>query len=125
MPATRNGARGARKPTEAPAAKRPPQVTASVTKRPREPAGMLHIRIADSLKTDAATTLQAIGLTTSEAIRLFLHRVVVEQRLPLDLEVPNAVTRAAIEEARAMAGRPSRFATPDEMFDSLEDPGEL
>lgn len=90
---------------------------------PREPGSMLHIRVADSLKADAATTLEAIGFTTSEAIRLFLHRVVAEQRLPLDLKVPNAVTRAAIEEARSMAKRPTRFKTPEAMFKSLEDAG--
>ena len=51
---------------------------------------MLHVRVTDTLKQRAAATLEGIGLTTSEAIRLFLHRVVVEQRLPLDLKVPNA-----------------------------------
>ena len=57
---------------------------------------MLHVRLSETLKTQAAETLGEIGLTTSEAIRLFLHRVVVEQRLPLDLEVPNAETREAM-----------------------------
>ena len=81
---------------------------------------MLHVRVSDALKAEAAATLEGIGLTTSEAIRLFLHRVVVEQRLPLDLKVPNAVTQAALREARETACRPSRFKTPDEMFQSLE-----
>jgi DNA-damage-inducible protein J len=81
---------------------------------------MLHVRVSEALKADAAATLEKIGLTTSEAVRLFLHRVVTEQRLPLDLKVPNTATRTAIVEARAMAHRRSRFKTAGELFESLE-----
>ncbi len=112
--------------TRAPKLEAAPMRAVSVKRRApstRKPGSMLHIRVADSLKAEAATTLEAIGFTTSEAIRLFLHRVVAEQRLPLDLKVPNDVTRAAIEEARAMAKRPARFQTPEAMFESLEDAG--
>jgi DNA-damage-inducible protein J len=86
-------------------------------------ASMLHVRIAGNLKARATKTLAGIGFTTSEAVRLFLHRVVVEQRLPLDLHVPNAETEAAILEAREIAGRPSRFKNAEEMFESLEKAG--
>ena len=124
MPATR---RGARKPLDPQADQRSTSQAAasgSIAKRPRRSAGMLQIRVADSLKAEAEVTLQAIGFTTSEAVRLFLQRVVAEQRLPLDLEVPNVVTRAAIQEARDMVHRTRRFATPEEMFESLEDSSE-
>jgi DNA-damage-inducible protein J len=53
-------------------------------------------------------------------VRLFLHRVVAEQRLPLDLRVPNATTEAAMLEAREIAKRPSRFKNAEDMFASLE-----
>jgi DNA-damage-inducible protein J len=47
--------------------------------------------------------------------------VVVDQTFPLELKVPNAETRAAIEESRAMmAARRARFATADALFDDLE-----
>lgn len=71
------------------------------TKRAVEPlqerSSMLHVRVGDALKEQAAMTLGEIGLTTSEAIRLFLHRVFVEKRLPLDLGVPNAMSREAVD----------------------------
>lgn len=89
----------------------------------RADAAMLHVRVTDLLKQEAAKTLEAIGMTTSEAVRLFLHRVVVEQRLPLDLCVPNAKTEAAIREARDIAARPSRFTGADALFASLEKAG--
>ena len=82
---------------------------------------MLHIRVDDDLKDQAAVALTAMGLSVSEAVRLFLRRVVIDQAFPLELKVPNAETQAAMEESRAMmAGRRSRFATADELFADLE-----
>ena len=43
-----------------------------------------------------------MGLSVSDAVRLFLRRVVVDQAFPLQLKVPNAETQAAMEESRAM-----------------------
>ena len=54
---------------------------------------MLHIRVDDEIKAQATQTLAAMGLSVSDAVRLFLHRVVVDQAFPLELKVPNAETR--------------------------------
>ena len=57
-----------------------------------------------------------MGLSISNAVRLFLRRVVVEQAFPLELKVPNAETQTAMEESRAMmASRRARLATADEL----------
>lgn len=81
---------------------------------------MLHVRVDDEIKTQATEALAAVGLSVSDAVRLFLHRVVVDQALPIELKVPNAETRAAIEESRAMmAARRGRFATSDALFNDL------
>ena len=62
-----------------------------------------------------------MGMSISDAVRLFLHRVVVDQAFPLELKVPNAETRTAIAESRKiMASRRSRFASADTLFDDLE-----
>lgn len=37
---------------------------------------MLHVRVDDTLKTQATEALGAMGLTVSDAVRLLLHRVV-------------------------------------------------
>lgn len=82
---------------------------------------MLHVRVDETTKAQAAEALEAMGLTMTEAIRLFLHRVVASQSLPLELKVPNAETQAAMKEARAaMAARRKSFATADALFDDLE-----
>ena len=85
---------------------------------------MLHVRVDDDIKEQATAALTAMGLSMSDAVRLFLRRVVVDQAFPLELKVPNAQTQAAMAESRAMmASRcndESRFASASEMFADLE-----
>ena len=82
---------------------------------------MLHIRVDDETKAQATEALAEMGMSVSEAVRFFLRRVVVEQAFPLELKVPNAETRAAMEESRAMmTARRARFATAAALFDDLE-----
>ena len=82
---------------------------------------MLHVRVDDETKTQATEALAAMGLSVSDAVRLLLHRVVVDQAFPLELKVPNAETRAAMAEAEKMIrARRVRFATADSLFTNLE-----
>ena len=82
---------------------------------------MVHVRVDTDLKEQATEALAAMGLSVSDAVRVFLTRVVAEQQLPFALQVPNAETRAAMQEARAaMAARRARFADADALFDELE-----
>ncbi|HRO37691.1 type II toxin-antitoxin system RelB/DinJ family antitoxin [Thauera sp.] len=84
-------------------------------------SSMLHIRVDDETKTQATEALAAMGLSMSDAVRIFLKRVVNDQAFPLELKVPNAETRAAMEEARAMMkARQARFESTDTLFDALE-----
>ncbi|MEZ7895948.1 MAG: type II toxin-antitoxin system RelB/DinJ family antitoxin, partial [Thauera sp.] len=62
-------------------------------------SSMLHIRVDDETKIQATAALAAMGLSMSDAVRIFLKRVVNDQAFPLELKVPNAETRAAMEEA--------------------------
>jgi len=82
---------------------------------------MLHVRIDDETKAQATQTLAAMGLSVSDAVRLFLHRVVVDQAFPFELKVPNAETRKAMAEADEIAStHQARFSTAAELFDDLE-----
>ena len=82
---------------------------------------MLNIRVDDDTKIKATAALNAMGLSMSEAVRLFLHRVVADQAFPLELRVPNARTRAAMAEADEMLRlRLTRFTNADELFADLE-----
>ncbi len=60
---------------------------------------MVHVRVDEQVKAQATETLAAMGLSVSDAVRVFLIRVVADQQLPFLLKVPNAETRAAMTEA--------------------------
>jgi DNA-damage-inducible protein J len=79
---------------------------------------MVHVRVDDDLKREAATALEAMGLSVSDAVRLLLKRVVADQALPFELKVPNAETRAAIEEARRLTGR---FRSGEDLLRVIEE----
>ena len=82
---------------------------------------MLHVRVDDDTKAQATEALASMGLSVSDAVRLFLHRVIVDKAFPLELKVPNAETLAAMTEADAIAkSRRAHFATADEFFTDLE-----
>ena len=69
---------------------------------------MLHVRVDDEIKTQASEALAAMGLSVSDAV----------------LKVPNALTRAAMEEARAtMKARAARFESANALIDDLEKTG--
>jgi DNA-damage-inducible protein J len=57
---------------------------------------MIHVRIDEDLKSKASKTLDAMGLSLSEAVRVFLTRVANDQAFPFELRVPNAETIAAM-----------------------------
>lgn len=61
---------------------------------------MVHVRIDKRVKTKAAKTLASMGLSVSDAVRVLLTRVATEKALPFEIRVPNAVTAAAMQEAR-------------------------
>lgn len=85
---------------------------------------MVHVRVNEQLKVQATEALSAMGLTVSDAVRVFLTRVVADQGLPFALQVPNAETREAMEESRAMMTvHQARFETADRLFGALEKNG--
>jgi len=58
---------------------------------------MIHVRIDQKLKSKASKTFGAMGLTLSEAVRVFLTRAVTDKAFPFELRVPNAETIAAMK----------------------------
>ena len=82
---------------------------------------MVHVRVDENIKAQATETLAAMGLSVSDAVRVFLMRVVAEQHMPFAIKAPNAETRAAMAEADTITRtRRARFATATELFDDLE-----
>jgi DNA-damage-inducible protein J len=64
---------------------------------------MLHVRVDDHLKSQAADALAGVGLTLSDAVRILLTRIAAEGGLPAGLtadpDAHDAWFRAKVREA--------------------------
>ena len=71
--------------------------------RAREKTRMVHARIDPQLKKSAERIFTRIGISTTEAIRLFLKQVELHKGLPFAVSIPNDETVAAMREANEPA----------------------
>jgi len=78
---------------------------------------VVRARIQGDVKERAMSTLDRIGLSVSDVIRLTLIRVADEGRLPFDVAVPNRTTRKAMKELAD--GKGKKFNSADALFKDL------
>lgn len=62
---------------------------------------MIHTRIDPTLKREAELVFSALGMNTTEAIRMFFAQVAMTQGIPFEVKIPNKETRKAIEDSRS------------------------
>lgn len=70
-------------------------------RRQRARTEMIHARIDPRLKRSADRIFNRIGISTTEAIRLFLKQVELHRGLPFPVSLPNEETIAAMMEANS------------------------
>ncbi len=78
---------------------------------------VVRARIPAEVKDKAIETLDRIGLSASDLIRLTFMRVASEGRLPFDVATPNATTRQAVNELAS--GKGKRHASAKAMLKDL------
>ena len=78
--------------------------------------------VAD-VKAQAQVILNELGLDLSTAVGMFLRQTIRDQRIPFDvsLNVPNAETRAALQELKEMEEHPERYKRYDSFSDALKE----
>jgi DNA-damage-inducible protein J len=64
-------------------------------------AAIIRVRVEQSLKVEAEAVLAQLGLSPTEAIRLFYLQVSLQGGLPFEVRIPSAETRTAITDARS------------------------
>ena len=100
------------------AAEKTPVLT-KVTRRSKgAKTGMIRARVSPELKAQAEGILAEIGLSSSDAIRMFYKQVTLRQGLPFEARIPNATTRKALRDAEAGRNM-TDYASVDEMFNDL------
>ena len=64
----------------------------------------VRVRIEPHIKSQASEILEELGFTMSDAVSIFMRQVISHRGLPFEVKIPNAETRAAIEELEAGGG---------------------
>ena len=78
---------------------------------------VIRARIEPSLKQSVETILTSLGLTASQTIHMLYRQIEMGRGLPFDVRIPNAVTRAAMDEP---SDRLPRYRSTKKLFDDLE-----
>jgi DNA-damage-inducible protein J len=79
---------------------------------------VIHTRIDSNLKADAESVLEKIGLTSSEAVRLFYRQIELNQGIPFEVKIPNKLTvETLVNSDRGEDTHPANDV--DDLFDQL------
>lgn len=79
---------------------------------------VIRSRISPEVKAKAVKLFDKMGLTLSEAIRLFIFKSVSEQSIPFSINIPNEKTIQVFKETDSETNIVKAKNT-DEMFNSL------
>lgn len=60
-------------------------------------SAVIHARIDPETKAATERVLEALGLTPTDAIRVFYRQIAMRKEFPLELKVPNALTKSVLE----------------------------
>lgn len=80
---------------------------------------VISARIDPELKATAERVFQELGLSTTQAITLFLKQVELQHGLPFEVRIPNAATRSALQDAQARRDL-REFDSVEQLFADLE-----
>ncbi len=80
----------------------------------------LQARIEPRLKATAESIFKKLGLSSTEAIRLFYKQVELREGLPFPVEIPNKKTIAAMRELERGGGKV--FTSTTELFGNWKKP---
>ena len=82
----------------------------------------LHIRVEPDVKMKAEETLNDLGLSITEAVNVFLNKVILHDGIPFKIEKPkyNKETIQAMEDVKSGKNLSKTFDSVDEMFEELD-----
>jgi DNA-damage-inducible protein J len=81
-------------------------------------SAFIRTRIEPELKEHVEKILEKLGLTQTEAIKIFYKQIELYQGLPFEVRIPNTTTEKAIK--NSFEGKDQKqFNTADELFKDL------
>ena len=82
-------------------------------------SAVVHARVEPRTKRKAEGVLKKLGMSPTEAIRLFYRQICLRGGLPFPVLIPNDLTKETLDKSAKGEGVES-FASLDEMFDDWE-----
>ena len=79
----------------------------------------IHARIEPQIKSKAEGVLHNLGITPTEAIRIFYRQISLRGGLPFAVEIPNDCTAKTLEKS-SKGEDIVEFDSVDDMFESWE-----
>jgi len=76
---------------------------------------IVRARVSSELKDSAGQVLDGLGMSMTEAIRLFLTQIALRQEFPIELKIPNKTTLAAMSDEVTEAS----YDSVDELFNEV------
>jgi len=82
-------------------------------------SAVVHARIDQATKTATEKVLDTLGMTPTEAIRLFYRQIAIRKSFPLELHIPNKLTASVLAKSDKNQ-EIERFDTTDELYVSWD-----
>ncbi len=78
---------------------------------------MTHARLTPEVKQQAEAILKELGISISAAYEMFYRQIIAHNGLPFEMRIPNAKTRAAMEDARS--GKGQKYENLEQLFEDI------
>ena len=82
-------------------------------------SAVVHARIDQATKAATEKVLDSLGMTPTEAIRLFYRQIAIRKSFPLELHVPNKLTASVLSKSDKNQDIET-FETADDLYASWD-----
>ena len=83
----------------------------------------MHIRVKPDVKAEVEKILDNLGMTTTEAINIYLRQIILNSGIPFEIKTPQFSDEMleAISEAEEIAKKPDKYKSYNNLSEILED----
>ena len=83
----------------------------------------MHIRVEPKVKKEVESILKTLGMTTTEAINIYLRQIILNSGIPFEIKTPQFSNEMleAIDEAKEMEKHPENYKSFNTVEEFMED----
>lgn len=83
----------------------------------------IHVRVEPEIKKEVEAILSTLGMTSAEAISIYLHQIILNSGIPFEIKTPQFSDEMleAIKEAEEIEKHPENYKSYSNLTEILED----